>query len=272
VHAILQRFTRPLGASAFTAGCLLFLYAPIVIVVLFALHSSARLTFPFEGFSLRWFRLILTDPAFTDAIKNSAIVGGGAALATFLLGTLAALGIAAAPTRARGPLALLFFAPLMLPALFIGLALLTYFSRLGIKLSLWTVTTAHVIYAFPYFILIARAALDRLDPGYDELGADLGASALQRFQHITFPLVWPILLAASILVFAVSFDEFIITFFVIGADSTVPLVLWSIMRRSVDPSINALATLLLAITTVGALLTATLILGRRFVRRSLAPE
>jgi spermidine/putrescine transport system permease protein len=115
--------------------------------------------------------------------------------------------------------------------------------------------------------MIGRVALERLDPQLDEMGADLGAGAFERFRRITLPMVWPVLAAATVLAFALSFDEFIITFFVIGPQSTTPLVVWSAMRRSIDPSINALATLLLLVTVIGTVVTVALLLARRQTRK-----
>lgn len=245
------------------AGALGFLLVPVVVVVLFGFHASGRLTLPFEGLSLRWYEAVADGPEYRAAIEHSVLIAVATAAVTALLGTLATFGLAAAPPRLRAALGLLFFAPVALPPLFLGLALLTVYVELGVSLSLLTVAVGHIVFAFPYFVLIARAALERLDPDYDMLAADLGAGPVQRFRTVTFPLVWPALLAATTLVFAISFDEFIITFFVIGPDSTVPMVLWSAMRRSIDPTINVLATLLLVVTAVGVLTAAVLALGRR---------
>ena len=107
---------------------------------------------------------------------------------------------------------------------------------------------AHLVYVFPYFLLIAVAALDRLDPALEESAADLGASPWVVFRRVTLPQIWPLLVGATALSFALSFDEFIITFFVIGSDSTLPMFIWSSLRRTVDPSINTISTLLMAIT------------------------
>jgi ABC-type spermidine/putrescine transport system permease subunit II len=117
-----------------------------------------------------------------------------------------------------------------------------------VNLSLGTVMIAHMVYVLPYYLLIAVAALQRLDPALEEAGADLGANAWLVFRRVTLPQVWPVLLAAALLAFALSFDEFIITFFVIGADSTLPLFIFSTLRRTVDPSVNAISSLLLVIT------------------------
>lgn len=264
LHALWVRL--PLAAYALVV--LAFLYVPMLLVVLFSLNAGGRLGFPMEGFSFRWYREVLSDPVYVAALINSLIVGVMTAAATAVLGTLASFGIAAAPRRIRAPLAVLFFTPITLPGLFLGLSLLAFFSRLQVHLSLYTVAAAHFVFTFPYFVLVARAALERLDPQLDEVGADLGASAVQRFVKITLPLVWPILAAATVLAFALSFDEFFITFFVIGPESTTPMVIYSSMRRTIDPSINAVATLLLAITALAGLLTGALVGVRRHVRKA----
>jgi spermidine/putrescine transport system permease protein len=166
-----------------------------------------------------------------------------------------------------------FFAPIMLPALFIGLSLGTFFNAVHFSLwypfSLRNVVAAHFLFAFPYFLLIAGAAFERLDPQLEETAADLGATPWQQFRLVTLPLVWIMLAAATLFVIALSFDEFVRTFFVIGAQSTVPMTLWSKFRISIDPSINALASLLLAVTVLGTLAAVLLTLGRGYMRRQL---
>jgi ABC-type spermidine/putrescine transport system permease subunit II len=234
--------------TVITIAALLFLFVPLAIVVLFSFNSTGSLTFPFAGFSSRWYRQIIESAAFRDAVANSAFVGGVVALSTLVLGTLAAYGLTRASTRLRTPIAVLLFLPLTLPGLFLGLSLLVLFSRIEVNLSLGTVMIAHMVYVLPYYLLIAVAALQRLDPALEEAGADLGANAWLVFRRVTLPQVWPVLLAAALLAFALSFDEFIITFFVIGADSTLPLFIFSTLRRTVDPSVNAISSLLLVIT------------------------
>jgi ABC-type spermidine/putrescine transport system permease subunit II len=241
---------RGILALTITVFVLLFLFVPLVVVVLFSFHETAGLSFPFEGFSTRWYEEVFSSPEFVRALENSAIVAGIAAGTTLVLGTAAAYGLTRVPGRVRGPLTFLFFVPLTLPALFLGIALLTYFARLDIRLSLLTVAIAHLVYVFPYYMLIARAALDRLDPALEESAADLGASPWLVFRRVTIPQVWPLLAGATALAFALSFDEFIITFFVIGPQSTLPLYIWSSLRRTVDPSINVISTVLMGTTIV----------------------
>jgi spermidine/putrescine transport system permease protein len=234
--------------GAFTVAGLIFLWAPLLLVFLFSLHSTGSLTFPFEGFSTRWYDEVFSSEEIRSAAENSLIVATSTALITLVLGTLAAYGLTRSTSRLRGPLSLLFFLPITLPGLFIGVALLVSFSRVQFSLSLLTVTIAHLVYVFPFFFLVARAALERLDPALEETAADLGASRATVFRRVTLPQVWPVLVGAACLSFALSFDEFVITFFVIGPDSTLPMYIWSSLRRTIDPSINAISSLLLAFT------------------------
>lgn len=251
-----------------TTALMLFLYVPIVILVLFSFNASGSLSFPLDDLTLHWYSVVLTDPIYRAALHNSLVVALTTAGVTTVLGTLAALALTLCPPRWRSFVALLFFAPITLPGLFLGLSLLSLFAATNLPLSLWTVACGHFVFTFPYFVMIARAALDRIDPGYEETAADLGASTLQRFTKVTLPSVWPILLAGAVLAFALSFDEFILTFFIIGADSTVPLIIWSEMRRTVSPSINAVATLLLLVSMVSTLGVAALVAARRQLRKA----
>jgi ABC-type spermidine/putrescine transport system permease subunit II len=223
---------------------------PLVLMVLFSFHSTGGLTFPFEGFSLRWYDEVFSSSAFRSALKNSAIVATSVAAVTLVLGTAAAYGLSRMPGKLRVPMAFLFFLPITLPGLFLGISMLVYFARIDLTLSLVTVVVAHFVYVIPYYLLISSAALDRLDPALEESAADLGASPWLVFRKVTLPQVWPILAGATVLAFALSFDEFIITFFVIGSNSTLPMYIFSSLRRTVDPSINTISTLLLAVTLV----------------------
>jgi ABC-type spermidine/putrescine transport system permease subunit II len=258
-------------SAVIAIAALVFLYVPLAIVVLFSFNSTGGLSFPIEGLSLRWYRETFGSPEFRSALENSAIVAVATSAITLVVGTMAAYGMSRTRGRLRAPVAILLFVPVTLPGLFIGIALLSYFSRLQFDLSLRTVIVAHLVYVLPYYLLIAMAAFDRLDPALEESAADLGATPWQAFWRVTMPQVWPVLAGAVCLAFALSFDEFIITFFVIGPESTLPMYIWSGLRRTVDPSINVVSTVLMAVTIalwVVAFLF-TLRAGRRTVDGSL---
>jgi ABC-type spermidine/putrescine transport system permease subunit II len=244
-----SRFRSPV-TTVILVVALLFLFVPLLIVVAFSFNDGGSVTLPFRGVTFDWYREIFASVEFREAVANSVTVATATAAATLVFGTLAAYGITRARSRFRPVVAVLLFLPLTLPGLFLGLSLLVVFSRAEISLSLATVAIAHLVYVLPYYLLIAVAALQRLDPALEEVGADLGGGAWIVFRRVTLPQVWPILLAAALLAFLLSFDEFIITFFVIGPKSTLPLFIFSSLRRTVDPSINAISSLLLLVTIV----------------------
>lgn len=235
----------------------LFLYAPIVVIGMFSFHSSPSLVFPFEGWSLRWYAQIFDSQTFKDSLYNSLLVATLASLATTLLGASVALALIRMKGKVREAVAGLCAAPIALPGLFLGISLLSAFAQMGLNRSLVTVTIAHTLYALPFFVATLRSRIDYFDSSLEEAARDLGASPLQAFKMVTLPILRPSLIGAAILVFALSFDELIITVFVSGNDTTLPMMVWSMMRRTVDPTINAasmvaFALSLIVILTAGA--------------------
>lgn len=231
--------------GAITLFALLFLFAPLVVVVLFSFHSTNALTPPFEGFSLRWYDEVLSDRTVREALSSSLKIATLTALTTFVAGTAAAYGISRTESRLRGLYSALFLIPIAMPALILGVALRSFYIDRGISLSATTVVIAHTIFVIPLFYVVAQTALDRIEVSQLEAAADLGAPPLYRFRKVILPEVLPVLLAGSAMAFVISFDEFIVTFFVIGNDSTLPMVIFSRLRRVIDPSINAISSLLL---------------------------
>lgn len=226
---------------------LIFLFTPIAFVVLFSFNKTPSLTLPFHGFSLRWYRDILSSGSpVRGAVLASLRVAVSTAVIVLFIGTLAALALNRYQFRGKAAVRALLLVPAALPPLFIGIALLTFFVQTNVPLSLNTVTLGHVLYCLPYFFLAANARLSRFDPLLEETARDLGAGPWATFRRVTFPLIAPSLIAAAMLVIALSWDEFLITFFVIGNQSTLPMVIWSSVRHAIDPSINAISTLLLA--------------------------
>lgn len=231
-------------ASLVTLVGIAFLVAPIVVVALFSLNKSSTLTLPFHGFSLRWYRKVLSDPEFADALISSLRIGALVVAACLVFGTALAIGIVRNVPRVRGVVTAVIFAPLAIPLLFVGLSLFTYLGRLSIPFGIVAILIGHLIFVLPYYTLLLVAALDRLDPVLDEVAADLGAGALKRFTRVTLPQVWPLILAAAALAFALSFDEFPITYWVNGTETTLPLHIYALLRTSIDPSVNAVSMLL----------------------------
>lgn len=235
---------------------LTFLLVPILVVVLFSFHSSNALAFPFQGFSLRWYAEIFSNPILVSGIINSVIVALVTSVVVTLLGSMAALAFVRLPASLRGALGMISFAPIALPGLFLGISLLILFAMLHIQLSATTVVIAHVLFTLPFFIVAARARVEMFDLSLEEAARDLGATPWQSFRLVTLPIISPTLVGGAIMTFALSFDEFIITSFVIGTDSTAPMVLWSMMRRTVSPLINSVSTLALLVSLISVLASA----------------
>jgi spermidine/putrescine transport system permease protein len=232
--------------GVYMTGMFIFLFAPLVFVVLFSFNSGSALTFPIRGLSLRWYREIFADSEVTGAMWNSVRVAISTAIVVTVVGTCTAIAMTRYRFRGQRAMGALVLIPAALPGLFIGISLVAMFSQLHIGLSLITVTIGHMLFTLPFFYLVAHARLAQFDPLLEESAEDLGANAWQRFRLVLLPMVAPALLGAALIVVALSWDEFLITFFTIGGSNTLPLLIWSKARLTIDPSVNAIATLLVA--------------------------
>ncbi|HTQ81032.1 MAG TPA: ABC transporter permease [Thermoanaerobaculia bacterium] len=242
----------------------LFLYGPIVVLAVFSLNSG-RQTAIWEGFTLDWYRRLLADDRLLAATGNSLLVAALATLAATLLGTAAALALARpAPPGGRGRRAtqVLLYLPVILPEVVLGAALLAAFGVARLRLSLATVLVAHVVFSLSYVAIVVRARLAGLDPTLAEAARDLGAGPWETFRRITLPLALPGILAAALLVFTLSIDDYVVTSFVAGVGSTtLPLYIYSLLKVGVTPEVNAVSTLLVAATVVPILLAQRLLQG-----------
>jgi spermidine/putrescine transport system permease protein len=250
---------RGLLLKLYVAAVMLFLLAPVVVIIVFSFNAQRNLTLPLEGLSFHWYGEAFTNTTFREALVNSLVIGGLTLASIALIGTPAAWAIARHRFPGRAVLLTALVAPLTMPGLFIGVALLTYFVTLGIPLSLRTVVFAHVIYTLGFYILAASSRFAGLDPALEEAARTLGAGRLTSARLITWPLVRPALLAALALCLALSLDEFIVTFYVIGPENTLPIVIFANIRSTVGPVINAIATMLLVASWLSVALAALLI-------------
>jgi spermidine/putrescine transport system permease protein len=140
--------------------------------------------------------------------------------------------------------------PIALPGLLLGVSLLSFFNWLHVQLSLWTVIVGHVLLTLPFVVLVMMSRLTGFDRSLEDAARDLGASAFDTFRHVTFPLIRPSVIGSALLVVALSLDEFIVTFFTIGPENTLPIVIWGQMRQGVSPTVNAISTIMLVTTLV----------------------
>ena len=244
-----------LGWRAFALLAASFMGIPLALVVLFSFNASALTSLPLTGFTLDWYRKLFALGAFWPALWNSLTVAALVAVLSVAIGTMAALALARlAPRRAEIVIGALSI-PMMLPALIIGVALMSYFVRLvDLPLGLPTVILGHLVIAQPFVILIVFSRLATFDWAVVDSARDLGASPLGAFVTVTLPIVEPTIVGAGLIALSISLDDFVITFFTIGGGNTLPTLVWGMVRTSLDPTINAIATLLILLSVGSTLL------------------
>lgn len=247
---------------------LVFLYAPIVLLPIFAFNKGTIIAFPLSGFTTEWFSALLETKALHKAVQNSLFI----AAITSVMSTI--LGICAARAGAmfnfpmkRGILGLIML-PLVLPEIIVAVSLLVVVVQiLDLGLSNWTVIAAHVLICTPFSIAILNGAFQNLDPSMEEAAMDLGESRWSAFRLVTLPLVMPGIISSILIAFTISLDEFIIAFFLTGANPTMPVYIWGLLRFPGSlPIVMALGTLLVALSII--LLTFAEILRRRGLARA----
>jgi spermidine/putrescine transport system permease protein len=235
---------------AHTAIVYLFLYGPILLLVALSFNRSP-LSARWTGFTFDWYAKLATDAAMMSAAQRSLIVAIGATVVATTLGTAAALALARPHAPARTATSSLLYLPIVIPEIVLGCALLTFFSVCRWELSLWTVGAAHVSFSVSYVAIVVRARLAGFDHTLEEAAMDLGASPAATFLRVTLPLILPGIIAAALLVFTVSIDDYVITSFVAGTDSTtLPLKIASMVKTGLTPEVNAVSTLLLGLTMI----------------------
>ncbi len=252
------RWPRLPWLEGYSVLALLFLFLPVIMLVVLSFNSNTTGVFPLKGFTLDWYAKALQNKIIWPALQNSVIVALGTALVSAVLGTPAAFGLVRFNFPFKNALRWILTIPMSLPTLLIGVSLLSFLALMSITRSLLTVIIGHVVYCVPYMVLVVTARLVEFDFTVEEAAQDLGATPWQTFWQITFPLIRPTIVGAMLLIFAQSFDMFVISFFNIGAQSTLPMVIWSMMRIGINPSLNALGAMIMALSIL------MLILANRF--------
>ncbi len=222
-----------------------FLYFPIVVLVVYSFNGSGVGGFPPSGWTFDWYRQLFADASLWDAVLNSFIVAAVAVAISLGLGLPAALALDRAQFPGKALFRRLVLLPLILPGIITGLSLLMLFVGVGMKLSLVTVTLGHGTALISVATTEIFAGLQKMDRAQEEASLDLGANHWKTFWRITFPNLKVSLIAAALLIFTLSLDEIAVTFFLIGRDNTLPLEIWSRLRRGITPEINAISTLIL---------------------------
>ena len=250
----------------------LFLYAPIVIVVIYSFNGG-RQVLNWDGFSTKWFGEALADETITEPFRNSLVIAFGAAIISCVLGTALALAVSKMPQKLRVPIDAVVYMALVTPEIVFGIAALMFFVQASNQLvsiglidepmrGLWKIMAAHVVFNTSVVALIVRARFVGMGQAHEEASYDLGAGPVKTFIQVTLPRLAPAILAGGLLAFTFSFDDFITSFFVADAGiTTLPLRIFSSLRFGISPLINATAVMILGLTLV-AIVLAYLVLRR----------
>jgi spermidine/putrescine transport system permease protein len=261
---------RAWGLSLTTTAVYLFLYAPILVLMVYSFNRS-RLSARWMGFTGEWYGVLWRDEQIFQSLQNSLLVAVAVTLACVLFGTMTALIFARPQRRAKALLDGVVYLPLVIPEIVIAVATVIFFSLLTLKLSLWTIVIAHITFCISYVIIVVGARLAGMDRSLEEAALDLGANEWTTFFRVTLPIAAPAILSAALLVFTTSFDDYLITSFVAGVRSTtLPLEIYSRLKRGITPEINAISTIILVTTIPLVLVAQRLERGAMKLRTALA--
>ena len=234
--------------TAYAALVFAFIYLPIVVLVAYSFNRDGVGGFPPRHLTFDWYRQLFADGAIWDAVLNSLIVAGASVALALTLGLLAALALDRANFPGKALFRRLVLLPLILPGIITGLSLLMFAVFITLPLSLLTVFLGHGTALISVATTELFAGLQKMDRAQEEASLDLGATPWQTFWRITLPNLKLSLIAAGLLIFTLSMDEIAVTFFLIGRDNTLPLEIWGRLRRGITPEINAISTLIFAVS------------------------
>lgn len=242
----MRRKRKSPWAPIYLTALLVLMYLPIAAVVVYSFNANAsRFPNEFTGFSLQYYKALFRDTkGLLAALKTSLVLALCSCGVSMVIGTLGAVGMTRRKFRGQGALETLSMLPIMIPEIILGMAFLAVFTAVGLKFGMLTLILAHVTFCTPYIFINVKGRLAGMDPSLEEASRDLGASPVRTFWEVTLPLILPGVLSGVMLAFAMSLDDFVISFFVTGATTTtLPLKVYSSVKTGVSLQVNALCTL-----------------------------
>src|SRR5438128_3058222 len=234
----------------------LFLYAPIAVVMVYS-FNAARFGAGWKGFTTKWYGALMENSQAIAAAENTLLLAALSTLVSTAFGTMLGYGLSRYRLPGQNPVERFLYVPVFLPDIVMAVSLLLFYSLLRrwfefFELGLTTMVLAHVTFQIPFVSIVARSRLLDMDPAVEEAAHDLGASSWQTFRHVTLPMMFPGVVAAALLAFTLSLDDFVVSFFTSGPGSTtLPILIYSSVKRGVTPDINALSTLLVLASVTG---------------------
>jgi spermidine/putrescine transport system permease protein len=234
------------GLTAWAAFIYLFLFAPIVLLVLFSFNANPYGTLPITGWTTHWYTAAFNDFQIQSAVRTTVQVALEVTLISTIVGTAAAFPLVRSRLRFRSGIRAALILPIMLPGLLIGVSLLTLFTQvLHTQLSVQTAVIGQSVYTTPFVLLVVAARLEGFDSSLERAASDLGAGTLQRLLYVVLPLIGPAVFAGAVFAFTLSLDEFVITLFLIGGANTLPIYIYTQVKFGITPEVNAVASMLI---------------------------
>lgn len=231
--------------SGFAGSFYIFLYAPIVLLILFSFNAS-RFPTNWAGFTFDWYRKLFDNYAVALALKNSLIVSISSTVISTIIGTMVSIAMERYRFKAKSSFDAVLFLPIIIPDIAMAIMLLAFFVLLKVQLGLTTIIVSHVAFNISFVAVIVRARMASIDSTFEEAASDLYANEWQAFWRVTFPLLIPGILGGALFAFTLSLDDYVITFFTSGPGSTtLPVRIYSMVKRGITPETNALSTLML---------------------------
>jgi spermidine/putrescine transport system permease protein len=263
------------GLAGYGLLVYVFLFAPIVLLVMFSFNANRYGSFPITGWTLKWYRTAFADYQIRDALTTTLTVAGEVTAVSTIVGTAAAFPLVRSRLPFRDGIRVAFILPIMIPGLLIGVSLLVLFTgTLHWQLSPQTAVIGQSVYTTPFVILLVAARLQAFDRSLDRAASDLGANTFNRLRLVVLPLLLPAIVAGALLAFTLSLDEFIITYFLVGDRITLPIFIYTQIKYGITPEVNALAAMLLGasllVLALAFMLPQVMRVTRRAVRFQLA--
>ena len=239
------------GALGMAAYCVLaFMYAPIVTLIVFSFNSNPVTKLPLTEWTLHWYIKAFNNPDLITALGNSLIVAFAAVIICIVIGVPTAFALDRYDFPGKVVFRRLVILPITLPGIITGVSMLGFFSASGVQLSLWTVMIGHGTALTAIVVTNVFARLQRFDRRIEEASSDLGARPWQTFFRVTLPNIRASIIGSSLIAFTLSFDEIPVTFFLTGRDNTLPMYIWSVVRRGITPEINAIGTVIISVSLI----------------------
>lgn len=240
-----------MGLALFAVAYLLFLYVPVLLLPLFSFNDSIFVSFPLKGFTTKWYEQAFADQDMLNALIASLQVGAVVAIISTILGLFGAKAVTRYRMPGQAAVTGMIMLPLFIPEIILGISLLILINGIEIELSLITVAIGHVMLCTPFAMAVLTSRLDGFDKSLEEASMDLGESPWMTFWRVTFPLVAPGIVSSLLLTFIVSFDEFLLSFFLAGQQPTLPVFIWSQLRfPNKLPGVLALGALILVVSCI----------------------